>query len=84
SSDSCDNENPIPCRWGTKCRDIGDERHCSKYSHPAVHKHADHQIPCKWGSNCRDMNDVQHCNKYSHPDPASSDEDSVASMTDTD
>ncbi|CAF1334672.1 unnamed protein product [Adineta ricciae] len=84
SSDSCDDEDLIPCKWGTKCRDIGDERHCSKYSHPAVHKHADHQIPCKWGSNCRDMNDVQHCKKYSHPDPASSDEDSVASTIDTD
>ena len=84
SSGSCDDEDLIRCKWGTKCRDIRDKRHCSKYSHPSVHKHADHQIPCKWGSECRKVDDVQHRKMYSHPDSMSSSEHSEASSVEPD
>ena len=68
SGGSCDDEDLIRCKWGTKCRDIRDKLHCSKYSHPSVHKHADHQIPCKWGAKCRETGNHQHCERFSHPD----------------
>ncbi len=50
----------VPCKWGLDCRNIRDNQHCTKYSHPHP------EIPCKWGAQCYDHND-SHRAKYSHP-----------------
>jgi hypothetical protein len=57
----------VPCKWGLNCRNIRDNQHCNKYSHPTSVQSQDvKQIPCKWGEKCYDHND-SHRAKYSHP-----------------
>ncbi|UJR12851.1 hypothetical protein I4U23_017025 [Adineta vaga] len=74
-SNESSSDDRIPCKWGVKCRDIRDSRHCQSYSHPAIEKLVDHRIPCKWGVYCRDIRDSRHCQRYSHPQTLQSDED---------
>ncbi|CAF1360520.1 unnamed protein product, partial [Rotaria sp. Silwood1] len=62
-----DHHQKIPCKWGSKCRDILDSKHCSKYSHSnIVQQQNDNRIVCKWGNQCHDQSSA-HRLKYSHP-----------------
>ncbi len=83
SSDCEKRDQRVPCKWGSKCRDIGDKRHCEKYSHSLKQQHSAHQIPCKWGLQCRTMNDRHHTAKYSHPKAQEEKEDESSSESET-
>ncbi|CAF3831627.1 unnamed protein product [Rotaria sp. Silwood1] len=55
----------VPCKWGSRCRDAADAKHCEKYSHPPDTEKNDNRIPCKWGIQCYDHKS-DHRTKYSH------------------
>lgn len=65
-----------PCKWGSRCRDIRDDEHRKKYSHPATDQlssddsRADdrHLCPCRYGAACHDYR-AHHRSQYSHPEP---------------
>ncbi|CAF3516153.1 unnamed protein product [Adineta steineri] len=56
----------IPCKWGSICRELGNQQHCEEYSHSSKPQHHHEQIPCKWSSACWEIGNQQHCEKYSH------------------
>ncbi|CAF4238977.1 unnamed protein product, partial [Rotaria magnacalcarata] len=65
------------CKWGSKCWDIGNRRHCKEFSHSAVDSEEDvphekdHRTPCIYGVHCRKMDNEHHRAKYSHVKDAS-------------
>ncbi|CAF4873212.1 unnamed protein product, partial [Rotaria sp. Silwood1] len=42
-----------PCKWGNKCRKMGDSQHCAQYSHQANDQPA--KPPCKYGAGCHNL-----------------------------
>ncbi|CAF3729079.1 unnamed protein product [Rotaria sp. Silwood1] len=53
-----------PCKWGNKCRKMGDSQHCAQYSHQANDQPA--KPPCKYGAGCHNLKS-DHRAEYSHP-----------------
>ena len=68
-----------PCKWGSRCRNIGNDQHCREYSHPITDrlKSSDsragerHRYPCRYGARCYDHG-AQHRAQYSHPETKAS------------
>ena len=65
-----------PCKWGSKCRDIGNNQHRREYSHPTTDQPKSNDLgedtsrrrPCAYGAGCFDLGS-QHRVQFSHPTP---------------